>query len=36
MVFSFAHLWHRHYLVMVAPAVAALAGIGVALGWREL
>jgi 4-amino-4-deoxy-L-arabinose transferase-like glycosyltransferase len=32
--FSVARFWHRHYLVVMAPAVAALAGIGISLGWR--
>ncbi len=32
--FSIAQFWHRHYLVVVAPAVAALAGLGAIVLWR--
>jgi 4-amino-4-deoxy-L-arabinose transferase-like glycosyltransferase len=32
--FSFAEFWHRYYLVMLAPSVAALAAIGVRGAWR--
>ena len=32
--FSVARFWHRHYLVVMAPAVAVLAGIAISLGWR--
>jgi 4-amino-4-deoxy-L-arabinose transferase-like glycosyltransferase len=32
--FSFAEFWHRYYLVMFAPPVAALAAIGVRGAWR--
>ena len=28
-------LFHRYYLVMLAPGVAALTGIGVAALWRD-
>jgi 4-amino-4-deoxy-L-arabinose transferase-like glycosyltransferase len=34
--FSVARFWHRHYLVVVAPAVAALAGLGTLLLWRAV
>ena len=34
-VFSFASFWHPYYLVVLAPAVAALAGIGVVSMWRD-
>lgn len=36
--FSIARFWHPHYLVMLAPATAALAGIGAAAllrAWRR-
>lgn len=33
--FSVALFYHTYYLVMVAPAIAALAGIGVVALWRE-
>ncbi len=33
-VFSFAGLFHEYYLSMLAPALAALVAIGVALLWR--
>jgi 4-amino-4-deoxy-L-arabinose transferase-like glycosyltransferase len=33
--FSFAGFFHRYYLVMLAPAVAALAGIGLVTLWEE-
>ena len=36
--FSIARFWHPHYLVMLAPAIAALAGIGAAAllrAWRR-
>ncbi|HEY2888301.1 MAG TPA: hypothetical protein VGJ17_06775, partial [Candidatus Limnocylindrales bacterium] len=36
--FSIARFWHPHYLVMLAPAIAALAGIGAATllrAWRR-
>ncbi len=32
--FSFAGLFHRYYLEMLSPAIAALAGIGVAALWN--
>ncbi len=32
--FSFAGLFHRYYLEMMAPAIAALVGAGVAAMWR--
>ncbi len=32
--FSFANLFHAYYLIMLAPAIAALAGIGVVSLWR--
>src|SRR5207244_1499324 len=33
--FSAARFFHLYYLVMLAPAVAALAGIGAVALWRE-
>ncbi len=33
--FSIASFYHRYYLVTIAPAIAALAGIGVVALWRE-
>jgi 4-amino-4-deoxy-L-arabinose transferase-like glycosyltransferase len=33
--FSFAGLFHRYYLEMMAPAIAALVGAGVAAMWRD-
>jgi len=33
--FSFAGLFHRYYLEMMAPAIAALVGAGLAALWRE-
>jgi 4-amino-4-deoxy-L-arabinose transferase-like glycosyltransferase len=33
--FSVSGIGHRHYLVMLAPAVAALAGIGVVVLWKD-
>jgi 4-amino-4-deoxy-L-arabinose transferase-like glycosyltransferase len=33
--FSVAGFFHRYYLVMLAPGVAALAGVGVVLLWRD-
>jgi 4-amino-4-deoxy-L-arabinose transferase-like glycosyltransferase len=33
--FSVSGLGHRHYLVMLAPAVAALAGIGAVALWKD-
>jgi 4-amino-4-deoxy-L-arabinose transferase-like glycosyltransferase len=33
--FSFARFFHPYYLVMLAPPVAALTGIGLRLLWRE-
>lgn len=32
--FSVAGFFHRYYLVMLAPAIAALAGIGIAAIWK--
>ncbi|MGE3270917.1 MAG: hypothetical protein AB7P40_19345, partial [Chloroflexota bacterium] len=32
--FSAARFYHVYYLIMLGPAIAALAGIGVAAGWR--
>ena len=43
--FSFAGFWHRYYLCMMAPGIAALAGIGITRmgrawrgreGWRQV
>lgn len=33
--FSVAGMFHRYYLVMLAPAIAALVGIGVAALWKD-
>ena len=33
--FSIAGRWHRYYLVMLAPAIAALVGIGVVALWKD-
>jgi 4-amino-4-deoxy-L-arabinose transferase-like glycosyltransferase len=33
--FSVAGMFHRYYLVMVAPAIAALVGIGVTALWKD-
>ncbi|MEK7784770.1 MAG: glycosyltransferase family 39 protein, partial [Chloroflexota bacterium] len=33
--FSFAGLFHRYYLEMLSPAIAALVGAGVAAMWRD-
>ncbi|MCS1352300.1 glycosyltransferase family 39 protein [Mechercharimyces sp. CAU 1602] len=33
--FSFASFYHRYYLVMLAPAIAALAGSGWVAMWKE-
>ncbi len=33
--FSIAGFFHRYYLVMMAPAIAALCGIGLAAMWNE-
>ncbi len=33
--FSVSGYGHRHYLVMLAPAVAALVGIGATALWRD-
>jgi len=33
--FSFANLFHRYYLEMMAPAIAALAGAGVVAMWDD-
>jgi 4-amino-4-deoxy-L-arabinose transferase-like glycosyltransferase len=33
--FSVARFYHLYYLIMLAPAVAALAGIGIAALWRD-
>ncbi len=33
--FSIASFYHSYYLVIVAPAIAALSGIGLVLMWRE-
>ena len=32
--FSVARFWHRHYLVVMAPAIAVLGRRGLSLGWR--
>lgn len=34
-VFSIASFWHPYYLVVLAPAVAALSGIGLVALWRD-
>ena len=33
--FSFASFWHPYYLVVLAPAIGALTGIGLVTMWRE-
>ena len=33
--FSVANFWHRYYLVMLTPAIAALAGAGVVALWQD-
>lgn len=33
--FSFGGFFHRHYLEMLAPAIAVLTGAGIALGWKQ-
>src|SRR5581483_2086478 len=33
--FSFARFYHLYYLVVLAPAIAALAGIAIAALWEE-
>lgn len=33
--FSFAGFFHRYYLIMLAPSIAALCGIGVTVMWNE-
>ena len=33
--FSFANLFHRYYLAMLAPGIAALVGAGMAALWQE-
>ena len=33
--FSIAGFFHRYYLSMLAPGIAALAGIGLVLLWRD-
>ena len=33
--FSVARFWHPYYLVVLAPAIAALAGIGLVAMWRR-
>ncbi len=33
--FSVAGFFHRYYLSMLAPGIAALAGVGVVLLWRD-
>jgi len=33
--FSVANLFHRYYLIMLAPAIAALVGAGVVAMWRD-
>jgi 4-amino-4-deoxy-L-arabinose transferase-like glycosyltransferase len=35
MFFSFAGTFHRYYLVMLAPAIAALVGVGVVTLWND-
>ena len=33
--FSVAGFWHRYYLVMLSPAIAALVGVGVVALWED-
>jgi 4-amino-4-deoxy-L-arabinose transferase-like glycosyltransferase len=33
--FSIAGFWHRYYLAMLGPPIAALVGMGIGAAWRE-